>query len=728
MPLLSGTKLGPYEIVAAIGAGGMGEVYRARDGALGRDVAIKILPDFVFSEPDRLVRFEQEAKAAAALNHPNIVAIYQFGTQDGRPFIVSELLEGETLRQKLEHGPLQLRKAVDYGMQTAFGLAAAHKKGIVHRDLKPENLFLTKDGRVKILDFGVAKILEPDEGAGQGTDSAHLPTLGTKPGVVLGTWGYMSPEQVRGHAIDQRTDIFALGAILYEMVTGNRTFDRPTSADTISAILHEEPAAISEKMPRIPLGLQRVVDRCLEKDADQRLQSASDLAFALEALSSSSLTLTGERPQDTVRRTQRRAGVAAGGILALASAMGLGYWLARPASEPSATRYTQLTHDGQPKALLGTDGARLFLGIGAFPYQGGAEMPAGGGESRNIPMPSPHAVPLSLSPDGSDLLAVDGQGVPPSGPLWAVPVTGGSPRRLGDLSGETGAWSSDGRMIAYARHNELLMADSAGAGSRKLGAIEGDINSIVWSPGGTRLRFDRSQTVGQHELWEVSIDGNNLHRLLAGWHNPPDECCGRWTADGEYFVFQSANQVWALPKASFLRSSPAPIQLTASPMSLSTPIPSKDGKKLFVIGEVHRGELMRYDVKTHQFMPFLAAISAEYAAFSKDEQWVTYVTYPEGTLWRCRVDGSDRMQLTYPPMYPMLPRWSPDGKQIMFFEFERSSKPSRVYVVSAEGGTPRELIPNDSNAQVDPNWSIDGRKVVFAGNPGESNSHIKCSN
>jgi hypothetical protein len=212
-------------------------------------------------------------------------------------------------------------------------------------------------------------------------------------------------------------------------------------------------------------------------------------------------------------------------------------------------------------------------------------------------MPSRHAVPLGLSPDGSDLLSVDGQGVPPS--------TGGSQRRLGDLSGETGAWSPDGRMIAYARHNELLMADAAGSGSRKLSSIEGDINSIVWSPDGTRLRFDRSQTVGQHELWEVSIDGNNLHRLLAGWHNPPDECCGRWTADGEYFVFQSANQVWALPKVSFLRNSPAPIQLTASPMSLSTPIPSKDGKKLFVIGEVHRGELMRYDLKTHQFIPLL---------------------------------------------------------------------------------------------------------------------------
>jgi Tol biopolymer transport system component len=702
----------------------MGEVYRARDGALGREVAIKVLPDFVFIEPDRLARFEQEAKAAAALNHPNIVSIYQFGTHEGRPYIVSELLDGETLRQSLERSPLPIRKAVHYAVQTAHGLAAAHRRGIVHRDLKPENLFLTKDGHVKILDFGVAKILESDENEGEGMDSAHLPTVATNPGVILGTWGYMSPEQVRGIAIDQRTDIFALGAILHEMMTGRRTFDRPTSADTISAILHEEPSAISETVPRMPLGLQRVVDRCLEKNADQRFQSASDLAFALEALNDSSLAERGG-VQTKVRQEQRRIAIVAAGVLALAGAVALGYSLALPTAGPKATRYVQLTHDGQPKALLGTDGARLFLGVGPFPYQGGAEMSLEGGESRNIPMPSPHAVPVRISPDGAHLLVVDGQGVPPSGSLWAVAITSGTARRLGDLSGETGAWSPDGRMIAYARHNELLIADADGTGSRKLSSIQGDVGSIAWSPDGLGLRFDNSQTVGQHELWEVATDGKNLRRLLAGWHSPPDECCGRWTADGEYFIFQSTNQIWALPKASLLHRSPAPIQVTSGPMSLSTPIPSRDGRKLFVVGEVHRGELMRYDRQAHQFTPFLAAISAEYPAFSRDGQWVAYVTYPEGALWRSKVDGSERMQLTYPPMYPMLPRWSPDGKQIMFFEFERAGKPSRVYVVSADGGTPRELIPSDPKAQVDPNWSGDGTKVVYAGNPGESGSEIR---
>jgi serine/threonine protein kinase/Tol biopolymer transport system component len=720
-----GDRLGSYEILSVLGAGGMGEVYRARDSALGRDVAIKVLPDFVFTEPDRLVRFEQEAKAAAALNHPNIVGVYQFGTYEDRPYLVTELLEGETLRDRLEHGPLPLRKTVDYGIQIAHGLAAAHKKGIVHRDLKPENLFLVKDGRVKILDFGVAKILQSDDKDTPGVDSAHLPTVATQPGVVLGTWGYMSPEQVRGQVVDQRSDIFALGAILHEMVTGKRTFGRPTSADTISAILHDEPAAISQTAPRMPLGLQRVIDRCLEKNADQRFQSASDMAFALEALSDTALTSTATRVQVKLQKARKRTALIVAPLAALAGAFVLGYWLAHPSSRPKASNYVQLTHDGQPKSLLGTDGARLFLGLGPFPYQGGAEMPTAGGEPRIIAMPSEHAVPLVLSPDGSNLLAVDGQGVPPSGPLWAVPVTGGSPRRLGDLSGETGSWSPDGRMLAYAKHNELFLANANGTESHKLCAVEGDINSIVWSPDGERLRLDASQTVGQHQFWEVSTTGGDQKRLLAGWHVPPDECCGRWTTDGEYFIFQSNNQIWVLRAATYLHRSPSPIQLTSSPMSLSTPIPSNDGKRLYVVGDVHRGELTRYDSATSQFLPFLAAISAEYAAFSKDGQWVTYVTYPEGTLWRSKVDGGERMQLTYPPMYPMLPRWSPDGKTIMFFEFERAGKASRIYEISTEGGTPRELIPSDSEHQVDPNWSPDGHKVVFAGNPSQSNSEIK---
>jgi len=302
MALAAGTKLDGYEVLGLLGAGGMGEVYRARDVVLKRDVAIKVLPTFVSQDPDRLRRFEQEAQAAAALNHPNILAVYQFGVFEGAPYLVSELLEGSTLRQMLQRGPLQVRKTIDYAVQIAHGLAAAHEKGIVHRDLKPENLFVTKDGRIKILDFGLAKLTQrqPDSDG-----AAPTLTAGTDPGMVMGTAGYMSPEQVRGKAVDHRTDIFAFGAILYEMLTGKRAFQRSTSAETMTAILNDEPPAISQLVQSIPPGLQRVVHRCLEKNPEQRFHSASDLAFALEALSESGSSPTAGNRDQGQRRTGR---------------------------------------------------------------------------------------------------------------------------------------------------------------------------------------------------------------------------------------------------------------------------------------------------------------------------------------------------------------------------------------------------------------------------------------
>ncbi len=279
-----GGMIEQYRIVAKIGAGGMGEVYRARDSRLGRDVAIKVLPSFFSADPDRLRRFEQEARAAAALNHPNILAVHQMGTYEGAPYMVSELLEGETLRETIKRGRLSVRKVIDYGVQIARGLAAAHEKGIVHRDLKPENLFVTKDGRVKILDFGLAKLTQPQSSS---QHSALTLTEGTEAGVVMGTVGYMAPEQVRGEAADHRADIFAFGAILYEMLSGKRAFQKPTSPETMTAILNEDPPGISQVTTNIPPAMQRVVHRCLEKNPEQRFQSASDLAFALDALSES---------------------------------------------------------------------------------------------------------------------------------------------------------------------------------------------------------------------------------------------------------------------------------------------------------------------------------------------------------------------------------------------------------------------------------------------------------
>src|SRR5436190_5404209 len=283
MSLRTGARLGRYEILSQLGAGGMGEVYRARDARLGRDVAVKVLPSSFSSDSDRLRRFEQEARAAGVLNHPNILAIYDVGTHDGSPYVVSELLEGETLRNRLG-GTSSSRKSVEYAIQIAQGLAAAHEKGIVHRDLKPENLFITRDGRVKILDFGIAKLTGVGDGSAEKTIA---PTMepGTTPGMVLGTIGYMSPEQVRGLSADHRTDIFSFGAILYEMLTGRRAFAGATHADTMTAILTADPVDLSEPGRDVPPALDRLVRHCLEKAPDERFQSARDIAFDLESIS-----------------------------------------------------------------------------------------------------------------------------------------------------------------------------------------------------------------------------------------------------------------------------------------------------------------------------------------------------------------------------------------------------------------------------------------------------------
>ena len=275
-----------YKVISKLGAGGMGEVYRARDARLDRDVAIKVLPTSFANEPDRLLRFEQEARATSALNHPNILTVYDTGSHEGSPFIVAELLEGEELRQLLNDGPLPQRKAVDFAQQIASGLAAAHEKGITHRDLKPENLFVTADGRVKILDFGLAK-LRPQRSEPAGSGVATQKAI-TDAGVVMGTVGYMSPEQVRGQEADHRSDIFSFGVILYEMLTGRRAFLRETMAETMTAILKEEPEEVTEINSRVPPQLQRIVSRCLEKKPERRFQSASDLGFAIEALSTPS--------------------------------------------------------------------------------------------------------------------------------------------------------------------------------------------------------------------------------------------------------------------------------------------------------------------------------------------------------------------------------------------------------------------------------------------------------
>jgi serine/threonine protein kinase len=465
MSLTAGTILGQYEIRAPLGAGGMGEVYRAYDTRLAREVAIKVLPESLTSDPERLRRFEQEARAAAALNHPNILAVYQMATHESVSYMVTELLDGETLRERLRRWPIPLRKAIDYAVQIAHGLAAAHDKGIVHRDLKPENLFVTKDGRVKILDFGLAKLTPPKESSGA---DATI-DLGTEPGMVMGTAGYMSPEQVRGKTADHRSDIFAFGTILYEMVTGKQTFRKPTSADTMAAILNEEPPSVSQIAPTAPPGLQRVVHRCLEKNPEQRFQSSSDLAFALEALSDSAITTPSgvHVPARESWRGRRIAGVVGASVIALGVALFAYLWL-RPQPVPRVSSYVQLTHDGQRKHLIGTEGSRLYLYLAGRDHQGITEISTSGGEPRKLSiLPSPNMSPASLSPDGTSLLVVDGHGFPYAGPIWSVPVLGGAPRRLGDTVGNEAVLSPDRKVLAYCNGNDILVAKADGSESRR---------------------------------------------------------------------------------------------------------------------------------------------------------------------------------------------------------------------------------------------------------------------
>src|SRR5262245_49921656 len=367
-PLKAGTRLGRYEIRSAIGAGGMGEVYSARDAQLGRDVALKVLPASYSVDADRLHRFEQEACAASALNHPNILSIYDVGKHDGTPYVVSELLEGETLRRRIHGTPLASRRVIDYALQIAHGLAAAHEKGIVHRDLKPDNIFITNDGRVKILDFGLAKLVQVDRDLLQ-TD---IPTrrANTDPGIVLGTVGYMSPEQVKGRSVDQRSDIFSFGAILYEMLSGRRAFHCESSAETMSAILKEDPPELSDTNKTVSPALARLVNHCLEKNPEARFHSASDLAFALESLSggtslsqqSTILPTWGPRLKSREFIAWIVAGIA---VVAAISALAMYYFRGTPIEKRvlklslMLPEKTSVTATGAVSLALSPDGQRL---------------------------------------------------------------------------------------------------------------------------------------------------------------------------------------------------------------------------------------------------------------------------------------------------------------------------------------------------------------------------------
>ncbi len=451
MPLPASTRLGPYEIVAPLGAGGMGEVYRARDARLDRDVAVKVLPPSVSSDPERLGRFEREARAAAALSHPNVLAVFDFGVHAGSPYLVTELLEGESLRERLAEGPLPQRKTVDYALQVAKGMAAAHDKGILHRDLKPDNVFITADGRIKILDFGLAKVTHAHAAAAAADSTV---SVSTRPGVVMGTAGYISPEQVRGEEADARSDIFAFGCILYEMISGRRAFHSENVVETLHATLRDEPPELTRPGGPVSPALERIVRHCLEKNPAERFQSAHDLAFALESATAVTESAAAALVRSRFPRRFRVAGTAAA-LLALVFTGG--FLAAKRGARPQQPAFHRLTYRrGTIRGARFTpDGQNIVYGA-AWEGRRWEIFSTRVDSSDSRPLGIEDAQVLGVSSRGE--LAVLGHPRRVATVLWnergtlaTVPLAGGAPREIAE--GISFAdWSPDGADLAVVRN------------------------------------------------------------------------------------------------------------------------------------------------------------------------------------------------------------------------------------------------------------------------------------
>jgi len=743
--LEKGSQLGDYEIDALLGAGGMGEVYRARDIKLRRDVAIKVLPAFFSSDRERLWRFEQEAQAAAALNHPNILSIFQLGSHEGRPYLVSELLEGQTLREQLKRGPIPLRRSVELAVQLARGLTAAHDKGIVHRDLKPENVFVTKDGRLKILDFGLAKLMEPK------ATSQSSPThdLQTGAGMILGTIGYMSPEQVRGQQTDNRTDVFAFGVILYEMVTGSPAFTGETSADKMSAILRGDPPALSQVVPNAPPALQRIVQRCLEKSPEQRFQSASDLAFALDALTdlpSESRKTVAASPASRTRRP-----VLVFLLLALvvgaAAVAGIAWRFRSTKTKPAARDYEILpvtTYPGNEiEPSLSPDGSQV-----AFAWEGSPAQKfhiflksIGAGPPLQITKGDWDDSGPSWSPDGSYiafLRKIENQRFE----IRLIPPLGGPERKITEiylpdmkwLSGPYLSWTPDSRGLLFSdwtsdKTTALFLLTLETGQKRQItfppAATLGDAAGS-YSPDAQTLAFARFVRLGS---WGVDVNTVPVSADFVPNSQPrkvnPEALSWlagmTWNRESSAVIFSRYREtgkagLMSLPVPNPAHELPTDLQIGVA----SWPTIARHSARLaFSRGSGGGLSIWRLQRQGEQVVrpqaPLIESTRADFAArYSPDGKRIAFESGRAGNLeiWACNASGEDCSQVTsLGHEYTGTPVWSPDSTHIAFYT--RVDNKPQIFVVGSDGTGLRQLTSGDSG-HFFPSWSHDGRWVYVA--------------
>jgi eukaryotic-like serine/threonine-protein kinase len=713
-----------YRILRRLGAGGMGEVYEAEDLRLGRHAALKFLPDAVANDPHTMERFAREARAASSLDHPNICTIYEVGEHEGRAFLAMQLLEGRTLRECIGGLPMALDHILDIGTQIADALDATHSCGIIHRDIKPSNIFITARGQAKLLDFGLAKMNVPKTALATGFSNGTTLTDGALSSAdsVVGTVGYMSPEQALGKELDSRSDLFSLGAVLYEMATGVVPFSGSTSAAIFDSILNKQPVAPLRLNPAIPEELDHIIRKALEKDREVRSQTAAEIRADLKRLKrdTTSDRIALAAPAATAPPKERRRLWAAAGV-SLLGLLAAAIWYSTPIPLPKVTASTQITSDSLEKGPLVTDGSRIYFGEFSKGHLVLMQVSASGGESSEIPTPFRNVIVGDISPDRTQLLVGSIEGTIFEAPLWALPLPSGSPRRLGGIMASSTSWSPDGKHLVYTKDSGVYLASPDGTDSRLLVSVKGLPEFVRYSPDGSRIRFTIFDANSlSSSLWEVGSDGNHLHRLLPGWRDPPGECCGQWTSDGRYYFFltgtDTTRDVYALADGTgMLRRVPAaPVQLTAGPLQFNFLAPSSDNK-LFVQATQRRGQLVRYDAESKQFLPYMSGISATDLAFSPDGQWVAYITVPDGVLWRSRVDGTDRLQLTRASAQALLPIWSPDGTHILFQRFS-FGEGWKAQTISSAGGAPEDLLPGGGGG-VDFNWSPDGNSLIFSNGP-----------